>query len=289
MADTTGTIAVFGATGNQGGAVVDALLDAGVTVRALVRDPQSEGALALARRGVHLARIDVSVPDTITAALRGADAFFFMTSPDGPDGTEGETRVGLTLASAAADAGVGHVVFSSVGGADRGSGVPHFESKRRVEEHLARLPVTATLIRPVFFMENFAQRGIALEHGELVVRKPLPDGVPLQMIAVRDIGVVAAAALQGRLQPGSAVEIAGDELTGSQIAAALSEYTGLPARYVPIPLTALHGDDDATAMFRWFADLPAYDADFPLTRRLSPGLLDFRAWLRAVEWQVPDA
>lgn len=280
-------IAVFGATGNQGGAVVDALLSEGAEVRALVRDAASEGARRLAERGVEIAVADARDPESLEAALRGVGGFFFMTTPDGPDGIAGETAQGIALADAAVAAGVPHVVFSSVGGADRDSGVPHFDSKRRVEEHLDRRGVTATIIRPVFFMENFLARGISVEDGTIVVRKPLADGIPLQMIAVRDIGIVAARALLDSGLPGGELEIAGDELTGSEIARALQERSGMPARYEALPVEAVGAGSDAAAMFRWFSELPAYQADFERTRALDPGLLSFRDWLDVVDWQPP--
>ena len=284
---STTPIAVFGATGNQGGAVVDALLSEGADVRALVRDAASEGARRLAERGVEIAVADATDPGSLEAALRGARGFFFMTTPDGPDGIAGETAQGIALAHAAVSAGVPHVVFSSVGGADRDSGVPHFDSKRRVEEHLDRRGVTATIIRPVFFMENFLARGISVEGGAIVVRKPLADGIPLQMIAVRDLGIVAARALLDAGLPGGELEIAGDELTGSEIARALQERSGMPARYEALPVEAVGAESDAAAMFRWFSELPAYQADFERTRALDPGLLSFRDWLDVVDWQPP--
>ncbi|OII09068.1 NmrA/HSCARG family protein [Curtobacterium sp. MCBA15_008] len=286
--DTTKPFAVFGATGSQGGAVIDALLDEGRSVRALVRNATSQRAQALAARGVEVRPADATEPESVVAALQDVAGFFFMTTPAGPDGVEGETAQGVALATAAVAAGVPHVVFSSVGGADRDSGVPHFESKRRVEEYLQRQDIPTTFVRPVFFMENFLSRGISVEAGTIVVRKPYPDGIPVQMIAARDIGIVAARALVDGGLPGGELEIAGDELTGSQIARALHERTGLPARYDALPLEAVGAESDAAAMFRWFSELPAYQADFDRTRALDPDVLSFRGWLDAMDWQPPQ-
>ena len=281
-------VAVFGATGTQGGAVVDALLERGARIRALVRDPDSARAGALAARGVELAHADLANPATLPAALEGAAAFFFMTTPFTPEGTEGEVRQGRALADAAAQARVPHVVFNSVGGAERHTGIPHFESKRRVEERIQQLGLDATVIRPVFFMENLSADNMAPqggpEDGALAVTMPLPDDVPLQMVAARDVGIVSAAALLGRLPDGvltdGAVEIAGDERTGSQIAAAFAEHTGRPVTYRPLPLDVLDGNEDMQAMFRWFAQQPAYQGDLAATRRIDPDAWDLPAWLR---------
>ena len=281
------TIAVFGGTGKQGGAVIDALLTRGAAVRALVRNPDSSQARALASRGVTLARIDIGDAASLTGALQGVDAFFFMTTPEGVTlaEIEAETRQGVALVDAAVAAAVPRVVFSSVGGAERDSGVPHFESKRRVEEHLERSGRPATVVRPVAFMDNFAAMGPTVENGELVLRWPLPDGVPIQLIAVHDIGRISAALLLGDTPAGGAIEIAGDALTGSQIAAAFGAHAGLPARYEALPLHVLGDNPDAQAMFRWFAETPAYQADIPAVRAIEPATWDLPAWLRAIGWK----
>lgn len=287
--NASGIFAVYGATGQQGGAVVNSLLERGASVRALVRDKTSEKALALAARGVELVHADADEPSTLTPALEGVQALFFMTTPVGGvenEDTEGETRQGVAIVDAAHAAQVPHIVYSSVGGAERKSGIPHFESKRRVEERLEELGAPVTLIRPVFFMENLAHMAPAKENGELVLRLPLADGVPLQMIAAQDIGyLVADALLRPEVIPGNALEIAGDERTGTQIASEYAEYTGLPARYEALPLSILDGKDDMQAMFRWFAETPAYEADLDKVRDIHPTMLSFPAWLKTVNYQ----
>ncbi|MGY1703491.1 NmrA/HSCARG family protein [Geodermatophilus sp. SYSU D00697] len=275
-------IAVVGATGQQGGATAAALLDAGARVRALVRD--SGRARDLADRGAELVPADLQDPDSLRTAFRGAQRVFAMTTPFGPRGVDGEVADGTALADAAADAGVEHLVFSSVGGAERGTGIPHFESKRRVEEHIVSLGLPATLVRPVFFMENLRWMASA-EDGAVVVRMALPAGVPLQMIAVADIGAVTAAVLLDPSRvPGGSIEIGGDERTGEQVAAAFGERAGLPGRYEALPLDALGDDEDSRAMFAWFARPPAYRADVAATRALAPGLQDLPTWLARTGW-----
>jgi uncharacterized protein YbjT (DUF2867 family) len=288
---TARKIAVAGATGAQGGAVVDALLEQGASVRALVRSTESERARSLADRGVELAQIDVKDPASLNNALRGVDAFFFMTTPYGsqiPD-IDGEIAQGVDFADAAAAARVPHVVFSSVGGAERNSGVPHFESKRKVEQHLAGRGLSATIVRPVFFMDNFLSMAPTVEGSELVLRLPLPDGIKLQTVAVRDIGVVAAAALLDPSAVPAAIEIAGDELTGSEIAAAFGAHVGLSARYEALPVEVLNGQDDLQKMFRWFAETPAYQADIAAVRQIDPDLWNLHAWLQATNYSTASS
>jgi uncharacterized protein YbjT (DUF2867 family) len=275
-------IAVVGATGQQGGATARVLLDAGARVRALVRDPAR--ARDLADRGAELVRADLQDPDSLRTAFRGAQRVFAMTTPFGPRGVEGELADGTAVTEAAADAGVEHLVFNSVGGAERDTGIPHFESKRRVEEHIESLGLPATFVRPVFFMENLRWMASA-DDGEVVVRMALPAGVPLQMIAVADIGAVTAAVLLDPSRvPGGSIEIGGDERTGEQVAAAFGERARLPGRYEPLPLAALRDDADSRAMFGWFARPPAYRADVAATRALAPGLQDLPTWLARTGW-----
>ena len=271
--------AVIGATGQQGGATARALLAAGAGVRALVRDPEVEAAHALAAEGVTLIRADLENPASLRAAFDGVAGVFAVTTPY--TGLEAETRHGIAIADAAKAAGAPHLVYSSVGGADRKTGIPHFESKRRVEEHLESLQLPTTIIRPVFFMDNFARfAGPTEEDGVLVVRLPLPAGIPLQMVAVADIGVVATAALLDPSRvPGGAVEIGGAELTGEEIAGTYAKVAGEPSRYEALPLSVLDGDGDTQAMFAWLAEPPSYQADFSLTRALAPGVRDFATWL----------
>jgi uncharacterized protein YbjT (DUF2867 family) len=270
-------IAVVGATGQQGGAVVDALLERGAPVRALVRDPAR--AAGLAERGAELATVDLEDAASVREAFTGVSAVFAMTTMSGPDGTDGEVRQGQKLADAARDAQVPHLVYSSVGGAERHTGIPHFESKWRVEEYLSKVGVPTVVVRPAFFMENFASGFAPQADGDtLVLRAPLAPDVPLQMIAVTDIGVAAAAALlDPAAVPGGAVEIAGDERTGAQIAEIFGRARGLRARFEQLPLEEL--DPDAAAMFAWLQRSPAYQADFDLTQALVGDVTDLPSWV----------
>ncbi|MFE9371780.1 NmrA/HSCARG family protein [Streptomyces sp. NPDC006711] len=286
---TTGTIAVFGATGQQGGAVVDALLDHKARVRALVRDPRSDRAQALAARGVELAAIRAEDPASLAAALSGVEGFSFMTpEANSLEEVEAEIRVGTALVDAAVEAGVPHVVFNSVFGADRESGVPHHDSKHWIEERLKKSGLRASMVRATAFMENFASvLAPSLEHGEIVLRMPLPEDVALKMISVRDIGRVAAALLLGTAQaPGGAVELVGDELTGPQIAAAFGARAGLPARYEVLPLSVLPNDLDKV-MFREFANAGRYPSDFAVVRAIELATLDLVEWIRVTGWSAP--
>jgi uncharacterized protein YbjT (DUF2867 family) len=273
------TITVIGATGQQGSAVVDALREQGAAVRAVTRNPKSDAAAGLVKQGAEVVAADLNDRDSVRRAFDGAEAAFVMTTFAVPDGTDGEVVQGRTIAAAAEDAQVPFLVYSSVGGAERETGIPHFESKRRIEEALQETNVPVAFVRPTFFMENLSQM-IRTDAQPITVGVPMPDGIPLQMVSVRDIGKASAAMLLQRDSAPKAVEIAGDELTGSQMAELVSAHLGAPATYPAAPLDVLGDDEDLKAMFRWLAHLPAYEADFDATRRLVPDLEDLAAWLQ---------
>lgn len=280
-------IAVIGATGQQGGAVIDALLSSGVPVRALVRDLHAPAAQRLASRGVQLAWADQEDEASLQQALDRVAALFFHTTFADADGAEGEVRRGITVAAAAARAGVPRVVYSSVGGAERHTGIPHFDSKYRVEERLRALLPTQ-VIRPTFFMENLVDQLHPDQTGTIVLRLPMPPDIPVQMIAVRDIGTAAAAVLRDpRAINADTVEIAGDERTMAEVAHQVATTFSVPARFEELPLDALGSDQDLKAMFRWFTTLPAYQADLTATRSLVPDLLNISEWLHRQNSQQP--
>jgi uncharacterized protein YbjT (DUF2867 family) len=281
----TGTIAVFGATGQQGGAVVEGLLEHDATVRALVRNPQSDKAQALGARGVELVAIRIDDPASLAAALTAVDAFSFMT-PEANDlrEVEAEIRVGTALVDAAIAARVPHVVFNSVFGADQLSGVPHHDSKHTIEKQLEKSGLRATMLRPTPFMEVMSPR---LEHDEIVVRLPMPDDAAVKMVSLRDVGRVAAALLLDIADaPGGVVELVADELTGPQIAAAFGAQAGLPARYEALPLSVLSSDLDK-AMFRQFAKMAEHPSDLAAVRAIEPATMTLREWIRWTGWTVP--
>jgi uncharacterized protein YbjT (DUF2867 family) len=276
-----GPITVIGATGQQGVAVVDALLKQRIPIRAVARNPNGDKVRTLVQRGVEVVCADLEDVDSVRVAFDGAAAAFAMTTHDGLDGPRREIAHGRVIAAAAADAGLPFMVYSSVGGVDRGSGVPHFESKHRIEQVLLQA-VPVTFVRPTFFMETLRLM-IRRDGARVTIGMPLAGDVGLQMISVRDIGRVAAALLLMGDPAVAPVEIAGDELTGEQIAERIAHRLGSPATYVQLPLDALGDDEDLKMMFGWLARLPAYQADFARTRELVGGVEDLSRWLERVD------
>lgn len=273
------TIVVFGATGHQGGAVLRALQQkGGWQVRALSRNPASESAQALKAQGVEVVKGDMDDDASLTKAFQGAYGVFSVQGTD--QGIETEIRRGIAVADAARKTGIEHFVYSSVGGADRHSGVPHFESKWRIEEHIRKISLPATVVRPVFFMDNFRKpvmRTLVLA----LVRRNVPPQKPLQMIASDDIGKwVAMAFANPEDFIGKSEEIAGDELTYTQIVRTFRHnrwFAGLPFPLPDIILKRL--PYDVRKMFEWFGSC-GYKSDLATLRTRHPDFLTFENWLK---------
>ncbi len=229
MADQR-TVLVTGATGQQGGAVARMLLDGGHRVRALARRPDAEAAQALEARGAEIVQGDFEDRSSLEDAAKGADTVFLM-SQFFEAGPEGETRQGKALADAAAAVGVDHLVYSSVGSADQETGIPHFESKREIERHIAELGLRHTIIRPVYFMENTLAFWLpGLQQGKLTV--PVSPSTRLQQVSVADVAAFAALAVEDPERfVGLEVDVAGDQVTGEEAAAIITRSSGRTITY----------------------------------------------------------
>ena len=245
------SVLVSGATGQQGGALARVLLDKGHRVRAFVRRPDSPEAKELERLGAELAEGNFEEPSTIEDAAGGMDGVFVVATPF-EAGTEAETRHGIAAADAAKAAGVGHLVYSSVANADRDTGIPHFDSKREVEEHIERLGVPYTIVAPVYFMENLLASWTLPQLKEGRLPMALPSSRPLQQIALSDIVTFTRVVLENRAEfAGRRVDIASDELAGEEAAKVLTRVTGHEIHYVELPLEQVRQamGEDGVRMF----------------------------------------
>src|SRR3982075_4143596 len=152
-------VLVTGATGKQGGHLVRELLERGHSVRARGRKPGSPAAAALAELGVTIVPGNFDDEGSLERAANGADTVFAMSTPF-EGGSKTETLEGINILRAAARVRVKHFVYSSVAGADRATGIPHFDSKFEVEKEIRRSGIPFTIVPPVFFMENFLAEGM---------------------------------------------------------------------------------------------------------------------------------
>jgi uncharacterized protein YbjT (DUF2867 family) len=280
------TVVVTGATGKQGGAVVKNLLARGHEVRAVTRDTASAKAGELSKAGVTLVRASFEDTAALTKVLEGATSFFAMTTPF-EVGTQAETRQGISAVDAAKAAGV-HLVFNSAGSANRKTGVPHFDSKYAIEEHIAKIGVRATVLAPVYFMENLYFGKEQLTKG--VYASPLPPTRRLAQVAVADIGAVAVRLLENPDRfAGRRFDLGGDELTGNEAIAVLSRITGRPFTYFQVPLDVIRQrmGEDGAKMYEWF-DRVGYTFDRAALRREFPDVAfhDFESWAKAQDWKT---
>lgn len=224
---------VFGATGQQGGAVTRALRKAGRGVRAFVRDPYSAKAKSLAEDGVSLVVGDLFDRASIDHAMTGIRGVFSVqtSSPSGLVTDEQEVEQGKSVADSAVSNGVAHLVYSSTGAAGKGhTGMGHFDSKSRIEDHIRSLPIATTITRPASFMEIMMLPGMGLNTG-IFTYFMQPDQ-SMQMIALHDLGRINAQILcQPDLHAGRVIELSGQDITGKDLQDAFSRAAGRPIHY----------------------------------------------------------
>ncbi len=273
-------VLVTGATGQQGGSVARRLLEGGFRVRGITRNIESDAAKELTGLGAEMVRAEFTDAGSLSAALEGVDAVFAMTTPF-EAGVDAETAHGVALVDAATAEGVDHFVYSSVASADKATGVPHFDSKYRVEEHLAASDLRWSVIAPVYFMGNlfFPDTLNGLKDGTYAIA--LPPDLPLQQIATEDIGAFAAHVLANPEKfAGKRMDIAGDELSSRESADVLAGILGKPISVVEVPIDGIRSfSEDLALMYEWFVST-GYVADIDGLRASYPEV----GWTRFAEW-----
>jgi uncharacterized protein YbjT (DUF2867 family) len=277
-------ILVAGATGNQGGAVARSLLNRGFRVRGLTRDPQKPEARALAEQGVEVVQGDMEDRSAMDQVLEGAYGVFSVQN-FWEVGYEREVQQGKTVADAAKAAGVEHFVYSSVGSAHRHTGIPHFDSKLKVEEHVREIGLPYTILRPVFLMQNWEGMREHVLGGTLA--QPLDPDMPFQQVAVEDVGAFAAIAFEHPNEwIGREVDLAGDEQTMPEIAETFGRVTGRRISYYQVPWDQFEEQmgEEYVVMYRWFNDV-GYEANIAALRQEYPELTTFEQYLRSHGWE----
>lgn len=275
-----------GATGKQGGAVARALLKNGFKVKALTRNSSSPAAQSLQKLGAQLVTGDLSDRNSLVETLKNVGAVFAMTTPF-QNGHDAEIAQGINMVNAAKEVGVAHFVFSSVASADKKTGIPHFDSKYKVEQYIVESGIPYTIIRPTAFMENFIQPFAIPNLRDGKIARALPASRPLQVVAVEDIGSFGAYVIKHHDKfLGRRVDIAGDEITGEQTAEILSKAIGKAIKYESFPPARLKAQSpDLAIMMEWQAS-NNYTADIDSLRRNYPeiGWHRFEEWARKIDW-----
>lgn len=272
-------ILVIGATGNQGGAVVDALEHTEFAIRAFVRagDKQRPRVERLRARSVEVATGDLDDLDSLVSAMQGVYGVVSVVNFQ-PDGVVKEEERGKRIADAAKRTGVQHIIYSSVGGAERDSGVPHFESKWHVEQHIRELDLPYSIVRPTTFMTNLMEQPALMRFIALSMSKGTIATKPLQMIAVEDIGKWVAHMFRHPAEYiGKAVEIAGDEVTFNKMITAYQHVYGKTPRSIKLP-SGMFSQGDLGKMFTWISKY-GYQADIAANRRAIPDLLTYEQFI----------
>jgi uncharacterized protein YbjT (DUF2867 family) len=276
-------VLVTGGTGSQGGATVTHLLAAKkVRVRVLTRNVESPKAKSLAARGVELVRGDFEDVASLRTALAGVSAAFSVQQWTEKGGTAAEELNGKRFADAVKASGSPHLVYSSAEGAERKSGLGHYESKWAIEQHIRDLKLPATILRPVGFMDALGvpaiQRGMYLG----MFRANWGVSHRVQFVATYDIGWFAARALEDpERYAGRVIPLAGDELNVADIIRTYKTVTGHKPWVAPIPAFAAKRimPKEFADMFRWIRE-EGFEADISQVRQEYPQLLTFAGWLK---------
>lgn len=279
-------ILVIGATGNQGGAVTRKLIQNGHRVRAFTRNPDSLKANALKKLGVEIAKGDFNDYSTLKTAMKEVDAVFAMGSPF-EQGVEMETKNGISIVDAVKNIGIRHLIYSSVEGADKNTGIPHFESKFKVEEYIKKQNVPFTIIRPVYFIENLLAPWTLPNLKEGRLASPMPPDRKLQMISLNDIASFVVYIIERREEfLGKRVDIASEEISGKELAERLSNNLDYEIKYIELTYDDVSAmGEDYISMYKWLNEI-GYDVDISALRSNYPsiGWHTFDAWIKEHDW-----
>ncbi|MES1199031.1 MAG: NmrA/HSCARG family protein [Pseudomonadota bacterium] len=306
-------IAVIGATGAQGGGLVRAIQSdpsGEFRARAITRNPDSDQAKALAALGAEVVQGDVDNPESIAAAFNGAYGAFCVTFFWAHMSVEREIGEAKVMADAARAASVQHVVWSTLEDVRKyiplsdprmptlqgKYKVPHFDGKGEADAFFADLPTTYLLTS--FYWENLIYFGMNPKpdgNGRIALNLPMGEG-HLSGIGAEDIGKCAYGIFkQGPSLIGERIGIAGDHVTGAEMAATLTRIMGQDIYYNAIPFDAYRalgfpGADDLGNMFQFYHDCEAEftaKRNLAFVRHLNPELQSFNAWVEANKDRIP--
>ncbi len=308
-------IAVMGATGAQGGGLVRAILEdesREFVPRAVTRNPDSDGARALAAQGVEVVRADMDDPASLEAAFQGVYGAYCVTNYWESFDPVKEGQQARNMAGAARAAGVQHAIWSTLEDTrdwvpvedDRMPTlmgeykVPHFDGKGAADAAFAEAGPPTTNLLTSFYWDNLIHFGMGPQKGDdgdLYFNLPM-GSAKLPGIAVKDIGAAALGVFKaGTEYQGKTVGIAGEHLSGAQMADVLSSELGRPIQYNAVPFDVYRGlgfdgADDLGNMFQFKHDFEEYfTAARPIdhSRALAPSLQSFRDWVRENKDRIP--
>jgi uncharacterized protein YbjT (DUF2867 family) len=308
-------IAVVGATGAQGGGLVRAILAdpaGGFAARALTRDVSTAKAKELAKLGAEVVAASVDDLESLKQAFEGAYGAYCVTFFWEHFSPEKELANATSMATAAKAAGVQHVIWSSLEDTRKWVPigdtrmptlmghykVPHFDAKGEADKVFTGLGLPVTILLTSFYWDNFIGFGMGPKKGpdgKLAITLPMGDK-KLPGIAAEDIGRCAYGIFKrGREFIGKTAGIAGEHLTGAQMAAAFSKALGQEVRYNAVPPEVYRGlgfpgAEDLGNMFQFKRDFEEYFCgarNLEFSRSINPALQTFEAWLAANQVRIP--
>jgi uncharacterized protein YbjT (DUF2867 family) len=310
-------IAVIGATGFQGGGLVRAILNdksGAWAARAVTRNVNSEKAKELFKLGAEVVVADLDDVESLKRAFSGAYGAFCVTNFWEHLSPEKEFAQGTHLAEAAKEAGLQHVIWSTLEDTRRWVPlsdtrmptlmgkykVPHFDAKGEADDVFRKLGVPTTFLLTSFYWDNLIYFGMGPKKGQdgkLAITFPMGDK-KLAGIAAEDIGKCALGLFKGGLKlVGKTIGLAGEHLTGKQMAAKLSTALRQDVRYNDVPLEAFRkfgfpGAEEAGNMFQFKRDFQEVfcEARNPdIARGFNPSLQSFDQWLASNKNRIPLA
>ena len=278
---TPGVVAVIGATGRQGSAVVRHLLNDGWQVRALTRTPSSDAAQALLELGAEVQQADTEDPGSLRPAFREAYGLFNVQNPQ-TIGAEAEVRQGRNVAEAAAEAGVRHVVYGAAGVSDQPTGVGSWDSKLVIAQRFRELGLPLTVLRPMAFMELMTDKGYYPQFSTWhLMPKLMGPSRPVGWLCVDDLGAIAARMFADPERwSGAVLGLASDVRSIDECRSMWQERTGRRPRGLPMPekLFERFVGKDLTTMWRWLRT-GQFDMSTQATLEVLPEARSIREWL----------
>jgi uncharacterized protein YbjT (DUF2867 family) len=281
-----GKIFVTGATGNQGGAVVRSLIKNGFKVKALTRNASSPEAKVLKELNAEIIQGDLNNPESFADHLDNVSGIF--SAQTFANGTEKEIKQGIALANLAKAHDINFFLYSSVLGADLHSGVPIWESKFTIENHIRKLGLPFCILRPASFFENFQIPAVKKRIINGKLGSPIDRNILQPFLSVRDIGTVAATIFQNQEKfLGKTISLIAAEMNLDEVADIFSESLGKEIKYQQLPmfLTKLIMGRNLYKMFDWINKNKgrAFWAKEKLNEEL-PHLMDLRQWISIVKY-----
>ena len=270
-----------GGTGNQGGAVARNLTQQGFIVKVLTRNPTSIKSENLKKMNIEVVKGDLNNADTYREYLKNVYGIFSVQTFE--NGVEKEINQGITLATLAKEFGVKHFLYSSVFGANLNTGVPHMESKFKIENHVKQIGLPFTIIRPTSLFENFlipqVKKGIL--KGKLV--QAINRNTVLQYIAAEDIGKAAVKIFQeSERYLGKTIPLATEQLSTQEVADKFSEVLNKKIEYkkLPVLITRLFLGKNLYEMFKWMTEISSFQNEVvDLTNKEFPNPVGLKTWI----------